>query len=154
MTNLKEKLRNIRYTLWRGAKIAFATYLIIQLGSHNGCFDSPRTKEARRYHNPQNPVKVVRRVGERWKDNSTLALVSSAVGGSGYNPRVIRDIEFDDGSKTRLDYRVLAWQPFVRWVNGKEFDPKPGEKYEVDKHNGLVRKMGSGNSRNRILNFL
>ena len=69
-----------------------------------------------------------------------LELAMSVFGGSGYNPRVVRIVEFEDGSTSYLNYRTMAHQPFMRWLKGKEFNPRVGERYEV-KDNKLVRKV-------------
>jgi hypothetical protein len=124
-----------------GVKVAIGGYIFFSLASHNGCLDSNRTKSARQLHDENNPTKVVANIEEEWKDNSTLAFVSSAMGGAGYNPRVIRRVTFEDGTQTTLDYRVLAHQPFRKWIAGEEFNPKVGDKYEVTKQNQLVREL-------------
>jgi hypothetical protein len=124
-----------------GAKCAILGYTVFFLASHNGFLDSNRTKQTRQLHNENNPKKVVASVKEEWKDNSTIALVSSMMGGGGYNPRVIRRVTFEDETQTTLDYRVMAHQPFRRWISGKEFNPQVGERYEVTNHNQLVRKV-------------
>jgi hypothetical protein len=124
-----------------GAKYAIGGYILFSLASHNGCLDSSRVKQARQLHNENNSTKVVANVEEEWRDNSTLELVSSAMGGAGYNPRVIRRVTFEDGTETTLDYRVLAHQPFRRWIAGEEFNPQVGDKYEVTKQNQLVREL-------------
>ncbi len=102
-------------------------YMIFSLGSHNGCLDSDRTGGALRHQNPSNPIKTVVSVEEEWSDNSALSMISGGV----YNPHVRREITFEDGSKAMLSYRTQAWQPIRRWLRGEEFNPKPGEKYEV-----------------------
>lgn len=48
----------------------------------------------------------------------------------GYNPKVIREVTFEDGTETNLEYRTLAWQPFRKWMREQEFNPQPGEKYD------------------------
>ena len=128
-------------TLKTGAKYAIGGYILFSLASHNGCLDSDRARLARRLHDDNNPVKIVKSVEEEWKDNSTLALVSSAMGGAGYNPRVIRKVTFEDGTQTTLDYRTMAHQPFRRWIGGEEFNPQVGETYEVTKNNQLIKKV-------------
>ena len=59
----------------------------------------------------------------------------------GYNPQVTRVVTFEDGSQTTLQYRALAWQPFMRWKNGDIFNPKPEEQYQVTSENSIVRKI-------------
>ncbi len=115
----------------------FAGYVIFSLGSHNGCIDSDRTKEAARHHKPENPVKTVVSVEEHWRDNSDFDFFASMMGGGGYNPHVTRRVVFDDGSQAILNYRTEAWKSMKRWLNGEEFDPKPGEKYEVVPEGGI-----------------
>lgn len=148
--SLSDKLKEFGWKvgdcLKTGAKatitLVVGGFVLYTLASSNGCLDSLRTKETRQYSNQKNPIKIVKGIEEEWKDNSAFALASSAIGGCGYNPRVIRKITFEDGTQTILDYRVLAWQPFMRWKNGEEFNPKVGEKYEVEKeYNTLLRKL-------------
>ncbi len=141
MKNLEELKHTTKEYLKTGAKCVFGALIAINLASHNGFYDSMRTKEALRYQDPTNPVKVVSKVKEKWKDDKIYSLALE-----GYNPRVIRTVTFNDGSQIKLDYRVLAWKPFMKWKNGEEFDPKPGERYELTKQNGLVRKVGDKNS--------
>ncbi|MFA5797907.1 MAG: hypothetical protein WC916_07805 [Candidatus Woesearchaeota archaeon] len=129
------------YVLKKGVKYGIGICIGFYLLSHNGFLDSDRTKQAEQLHNANNPTKVVASVNEKWSDNSMFALASSMIGGGGYNPRVIREVIFEDGSQTTLDYRVLAHQPFVRWMAGEEFNPKVGERYEVTKNNQLVRPI-------------
>jgi hypothetical protein len=142
---LKERIRDFGERagdiLKTGVKCAIGAYVILMLASHNGCLDSNRTKQARHLHEVNNLTKVVSSVEEKWKDNSTLAMVSCAFGGGGYNPRVIRGVTFEDGTQTILNYRVLAHQPLRKWISGEEFNPQVGEKYEVTKYNQLVRKI-------------
>ena len=117
-------------------------YAIFSLGSYNGCFDSDRTIEAAKHHDVGNPVKTIASVEEEWSDNSALAFASSMMGGGGYNPHVTRRIVFEDGSQGTISYRTLACQPIRKWLRGDEFDPKPGEKYEVFPSGQLlVRKV-------------
>ncbi|HLC57185.1 MAG TPA: hypothetical protein VJH95_01290 [Candidatus Nanoarchaeia archaeon] len=123
----------------RGACIAVLAYSVYSLFSHNGLLDSPRMKETGRYHSDENHVKTVANVRERWEDDNPGMINKITL--NGYNPKVIREIVFDDGSRARLEYRTLAWQPIMRWKNGEEFNPRPGEKYEVTPGNLIVRKM-------------
>lgn len=109
-------------------------FAISNLGDHNGLLDSPRTKQAAKY--AISGTKTVKAVEERWKDN---VIYGPAM--DGYNPLVIRDVTFEDGSTARLRYRTLAWQPFRGWLCGEEFDPKSNERYEVDAKNQLLRKV-------------
>ena len=138
-TNLSERISDF---LWRfGTRYVLPAYMLVFLASHNGCMDSYRTKSAaRNLQKPSNPIKTVAVVREEWRDNSEWAAFSAAMGGGGYNPRVIRRVIFKDGSITTLDYRVMAHQPFRRWISGEEFDPKPGEQYEVTRYNTIVAK--------------
>lgn len=110
--------------------------ILYNLASQNGILDSMRTKEARRYISSDNSIKTVANVEEKWKNYWSCTPMLDD-----YNPRVIRKVTFKDGSKTRLDYRILAWQPFVRWKNGEEFNPRPEEKYEVTSWNQIVRRV-------------
>lgn len=114
---------------------AIGGYVLFNFMSANGCLDSNRTREALRfYENRQgNVVKTVSNVEEEfdWGYNSSTWI----------NPRVTREVEFDDGTKTTLSYRTRAWQPFRRWINGEEFSPNVGEKYEVADNHQLVRKL-------------
>jgi hypothetical protein len=144
-TNLSERISNLwdntKSFLWKvGTRYVLPAYILVSLASHNGCMDSRRTKNARYLQKPSNPTKTVAIVTEEWRDNSEWAAFSAAMGGGGYNPRVIRTVIFDDGSTTTLDYRVMAHQPFRRWISGEEFDPKPGEKYEVTRYNTIAAK--------------
>ncbi len=149
---LKEKLSEIKDfagyaldstlgALWKiGTRVALPAYITIYmalyLGSQNGCLDSQRTKSAERYYRTcETSVKTVKQVSEEWRDNETSFLDIS-----GFNPQVIRTVEFEDGSKSVLSYRTMAHQPLVRWIRGEEFNPKPGEKYEVTSQGGIVRK--------------
>ena len=154
---LKERIeiksRNLwdstKRVLWKGTGVAVGGWILCGLLSHNGCVDSARTKNAMRNHRKNNPVKVVKDVKETWRDNSTMALIYSVFGGGGYNPQVIRMITFEDGSKTHLNYRTMAHQPFMRWLHGEEFNPQPGEIYEINEYtnvlgqriNSLVQKI-------------
>ena len=113
------------------APLVLTGYVIFNLGSANGCFDSERAIEAAKRHDAENPIKTVASVEEKWYDNSALGYFSAMMGGAGYNPRVIRTVTFDDGSEASLDYRTAAWQPMRRSLAGKEFKPQPGEQYEV-----------------------
>ncbi len=119
------------------AGVAIGAAVIVNLSDGNGMLDSMRTKEAQRYHNSKHQTKKVTDVQESWRDTLILSPTMD-----GYNPQVTREVTFDDGSRTTLKYRTLAWQPFVRWINGEEFNPKPGETYEVAAGNRLVRKIG------------
>ncbi len=112
-------------------------YIIFALMDNNGCLDSDRTRETQWLHRLQGAqVKTVENVEERWRDDIFCSPMFD-----GYNPQVIREVIFDDGSQTTLSYRTLAWQPFMRWKNGEEFSPKVGERYEVTSRNQLVRKL-------------
>ena len=117
------------------AKYIIGGSILFNLMSANGCFDSNRTKEALRfYENRQrNVTKTVSDVEEEFDPcyNSSTWI----------NPRVTREVEFDDGTEITLSYRTHTWQPIRRWINGEEFSPKVGEKYEVTDHNQLVRKL-------------
>ncbi len=119
-------------TMGEVAKVAIGGLVLYSLLSHNGLLDSPRTKMASRLHNMDNSTKTVSYVDEKWSDNIPMM--------HGYNPRVIRNVNFDDGSQTTLSYRTMAWQPFMRWLGGEEFDPQVGERYEVS-HGQLVKKV-------------
>lgn len=114
---------------------AIGGYVLFNFMSANGCLDSNRTREALRfYENRQgNIVKTISNVEEGFDFgyNSSTWI----------NPRITREVEFDDGTETTLLYRIRAWQPFVKWINGEEFSPKVGEKYEVTSDNQLVRKL-------------
>ena len=145
--SLKDKLQNIGHEIVgfipKGIGILILGYACVNNVDHNGMNDSLRTKGARRYHNPENPIKTIRSVEETWEDNK-LYLSD----GTGYNPLAKRKIIFDDGSETTLRYRTLAWQPFRRWIAGEELNPQPGERYEVTsddtleyKSNSLVQKV-------------
>lgn len=129
-TSLKQKIRTIPKTV---GTMIIGGLILYNLASHNGKLDSLRSKEARKYHNSTNPIKIIENVEETWKDDWSLSPMLD-----GYNPRVIRKITFQDGSKTKLDYRTHAWQPFMKWRNGDEFNPKPNEKYEVTPWNQIV----------------
>jgi hypothetical protein len=139
---LREKIADLREKACdffkAGVKLAFTGYITFSLLSHNGCLDSQRTEQAKSLHNTNNQTKVVTRIGEEWKDNSKYLL---AMGGNGYNPRVIRTIIFEDGTQSIVDYRTLAHQPITRWLKGEEFNPQAGEKYEVTKYNELVKRV-------------
>jgi hypothetical protein len=136
--NLRDRAGNI---LGTGVKYIIGGCILFSLASHNGLLDSNRTKQTEQLYDKNNPTKVVSGVEEEWRDNSPFSLASSIAGGAGYNPRVIRKVTFEDSSQTTLDYRVLAHQPFRRWIRGDEFNPQVGEMYEVTKHNQFVRKV-------------
>ena len=110
--------------------VVYSAYTIL---SHNGLFDSRRTKEAIRDYNANNPIKTVKNVQEEWSDNKFYAPMMD-----GYNPRVLRTVKFEDGTQTTLDYRVYAWPLVKKIVSGETFNPKPGEKYQVNKNNNLI----------------
>jgi len=124
-------------TTKKAIPILLGSYIYFSLLSHNGCMDSDREERAARKHHINNPIRTVESVEETWKDNNPYCFIS----GAGYNPRVIRNITFEDGSTTRLDYRTAAHQPYRRWLRGNEFNPKPNERFEVDPNNRLVRKV-------------
>ena len=136
---LSDKLKESRFLageVLKGAvSIAIVVFTLYDIASHNGKFDSMRTKEAIEHHNPNNTIKTVANVEEKWKDDIMYSLTLD-----GYNPQVSRKVTFKDGSQTKLTYRTLAWQPFMSWKNGNEFDPKQGERYEVTPHNSIVAK--------------
>lgn len=132
---LDHAIEGTKLVLKLGGTAFLAVYLPLTLASHNGLLDSDRTDEAEEKHAENNPIKTVKTVEEQWEDCFITPY------GDSFNPRVIRTVTFKDGSGTELDYRTLAWQPFMRWKNGDEFDPKPGEKYEVTSGNGLVKKV-------------
>ena len=138
--SLSDRLREFRWKvgdyLKTGAKVAVGGLILYSLASHNGMLDSNRTREAREYNNASNPIKTVATVKERWEDNVVYSPTLD-----GYNPKVIREVTFEDGSETRLAYRTLAWQPFRKWLRGEEFNPQPSEKYEVTSRNMIVRKV-------------
>ena len=145
--SLKDKLKNIGNEIVgfipKGIGILALGYAFVTCADQNGINDSLRTKVARKYHNPENPIKVVRNVGETWSDNKLYV-----PDGTGFNPLVKRRVIFEDGSETNLRYRTLAWSPFKRWLAGEEFNPQPGEKYEVTtndnweyRSNSLVQKV-------------
>ena len=117
------------------AKYAIGGYFLFNLMSANGCFDSNRTREALRfYENRQgNVTRIVSNVEEEVDPgyNSSTWI----------NPRVTREVEFDDGTKIILSYRTQTWQSIRKLINGEEFSPKVGERYEVTDHNQLVRKL-------------
>jgi len=143
MTNsLKDKLRNIGNSaigfIPKGLIVLGLGYAFVTCADHNGMNDSLRTKTARRYHNPENPIKTVRNVEENWKDNRLHSL-----DGTGFNPLVKRRVIFEDGSETNLRYRTLAWQPFRRWMIGEEFNPQQGEKYEVTRNDSSEYRINS-----------
>lgn len=131
---LREPSWEVGDYLKTGAKVVVGVLILYSLASHNGMLDSHRTKEARRLE-PQ-ATKNVATVEETRKDNVVYSLTLD-----GYNPKVIREVMFEDGTETRLEYKTLAWQPFNRWANGEEFNPQPGEKYEVTSQNMIVRKV-------------
>ncbi|MBW3014501.1 hypothetical protein KY335_04665 [Candidatus Woesearchaeota archaeon] len=128
-------IEGIKPILQVGGTIFFALYIPYTLASHNGLLDSDRTKEAEEMHDESNPIKTVKTVEEKWRDHILTPY------GDGFNPRVIRTVTFADGTETKLDYRVMAWQPFMKWKNGYEFNPQAGEKYEVTSGNELVKKV-------------
>jgi len=138
--SLSDRLREFRWKvgdyLKTGAKVAVGGLIFYSLASHNGMLDSNRTREARGYSNASNPIKTVATVKERLEDNVVYSPTLD-----GYNPKVIREVTFEDGSETRLEYRTLAWQPFRKWLGGEEFNPHPSEKYEVTSRNMIVRKV-------------
>ena len=135
LSGLKERVGDILKT---GAKVVaggvVGGYILFSLASHNGMLDSARTKEARQLRGEQ--VKTVATVDEEWKDTQVYSPTMD-----GYNPQVIREVTFEDGSQTTLKYRTLAWQPFMKWKNGEQFEPKQGEQYEVTSANIIVRKV-------------
>lgn len=138
---LTSKVRRIGLTIadafgpGKLVKYAIGTYILFNVASGNGCFDANRTKEAlRSYANHQgNVVKIVSNVEEKLD----MGYNSS----TWINPKVTREIDFDDRTETTLSYRTHVWQPLRKWVNGEEFSPKVGEKYEVTDHNQLVRRV-------------
>jgi len=118
------------------AKLLVGSLILGSLASHNGCLDSYRTNQTKRFEDPANPVKRVTDVVETWKDNN--------VGYSGlerYNPLVIRAVTFHDGTKTTLNYRTVAHQSIRRWMSGDEFNPQVGSLYEVTPANMFVREL-------------
>lgn len=117
-----------------GAKVAVECLILYTLFSQNGMLDSNRTKEAGRLHGEA--TKTVATVEETWKDDVIYSPMLD-----GYNPKVIREVTFEDGSKTKLEYRTLAWQPFMKLKNGEEFYIKAGKKYEVTSSNMIVREV-------------
>jgi len=131
LSGLKERVGDILKT---GAKVIGGVYILFNLASHNGILDSARTKEVRQLRGEQ--IKTVATVDEEWKDTQIYSLTMD-----GYNPQVIREVTFEDGSQTTLKYRTLAWQPFMKWKNGEQFEPKQGEQYEVTSANTIVRKV-------------
>lgn len=136
--SLSERLREfqwkVRGFLQSGAKTVAGGFMLYTIASHNGCLDSYRIKEARGLQGEA--TKTVATVDETWKDDGVYTPTLD-----GYNPKVIREVRFDDGTETTLGYRTLAWQPFRKWLRGEEFDPQPGEKYEVTSNNMIVRKV-------------
>ena len=142
MESNKEFKRKLKKGLKTGLKGIVAGLIIGITADHNGCMDSYRTEQARYFlSNPENPIKTIASVEEKWKNNSPLEFFSSATGGVGYNPLIIRTVTFEDQSQTKLRYRTLAWQPFRKWISGEDFNPQIGERYEVDSHNRIVRKV-------------
>jgi len=91
--NLKQKI---------GAVIV-GGLIVYSLASQNGKLDSMRTKEAKRYISRSTIIKTVSGVEEKWRNHWTCTPMLD-----GYNPRVIRNVIFEDRSKTRLSYRTLA----------------------------------------------
>ncbi|MBW3014881.1 hypothetical protein KY330_00505 [Candidatus Woesearchaeota archaeon] len=126
--------QDVNYYLKDLALAGIGCYFFFSLFSHNGCFDSLRTKDAMQYRSKDNLVKVVESVEEEWKDNEQYMVLD------GYNPKVIRKVKFKDGSDTWLSYRTMAHQPYMKWLHGDEFDPKVGERYEV-RGRVIVRKV-------------
>ena len=114
-------------------KFSILGYLAFQLGSTNGVFDSLRTKDGEDLADPSDPIKTVSSVVETWKDT-----VPYSPDGTGFNPRVIREISFEDGTHITLDYRVLVWQPLRKWIHGEEFNPQVGQKYEISPRYGFI----------------
>ncbi len=117
----------------RATFVLLGLYACAKTIDGNGLGDSMRTKSANDYHNKSNPVKVVAKVEEEWNDNTIYSPDMT-----GFNPVVDRTITFEDGTKTSLHYRTLAWQPFKEWVSGEEFKPQVGERYEVTS-GGILR---------------
>ena len=117
------------------AKYAIGGYILFNLMSAHSCFDSNRIKEALRFceNRHGNVTKTVSNVEEEFDPgyNSSTWI----------NPKVTREVRFEDGTEITLSYRTHTWQPIRRWINGEEFSPKAGEKYEVTDHNQLVRKL-------------
>jgi len=132
MSELSDKVKGFAKF---SAVVVIGGVALFNLLDHNGKLDSMRTKEARKYHGSGTP-KTVASVEERWRDTLFLSPTMD-----GYNPQVTREVTFDDGSTATLRYRTLAWQPFMRWRNGEEFNPKPGETYEVTSGNKFVRMV-------------
>ncbi len=126
-------------------RLALKKLIVIAAGGYilgttlyaNGCMDSERTGSAERIlHDDSNLVKAVKSVSEEW---SGIDMLSPTL--DGYNPCVKRTVIFEDESRTTLVYHTLAWEPFKTWLNGRQFKPKVGEKYEVTGLNSLVRKI-------------
>jgi hypothetical protein len=117
------------------AKCSIIGLLLYNFGSENGCFDSERAEDALRNfaHRKDNVVKTVVGVTEETDPGYNSA--------TWMNPMVTREVEFDDGTEITLRYRTHAWMPMRRWINGDEFSPEVGERYEVTKRNQFVRRM-------------
>ena len=131
-----DKLEDAGKILEAGIISLVGLVTLYSLADQTGLLDSMRTVEARRFANPLNTVKKIARVEEEWKDNRAYTPTFD-----GYNPKVIRTVTFEDGSQTILQYRMAAWQPFRRWLNGNEFNPLPEEHYEVASDNTIVKKI-------------
>ena len=137
LTEIIEKLKEkSAIIIKKGALFGLGAYLLFHLTSNNGLLDSNRTKETGYLNKPSNQVKQVVHVDEEWRDNKIYSLDLT-----GYNPKVIRHVQFSDGTETTLNYRTLAWQPFRKWMSGEEFEPKKGEQYEVTQNNAIVKKI-------------
>jgi len=135
---LSEKLGRLKKRIGDGlrfgATVAVGGLIFYSLATHNGFLDSNRTKETEILKATK--VKTVKNVEEKWTDNTVYSPTLD-----GYNPKVIRKVTFEDDSNTTLSYRTLAWQPFMKWKNGEEFNPQPGEKYAVSSDNSIVRRL-------------
>jgi len=115
-------------------KYAVCGYILFNLLSDNGFLDSERSKESMRYENQQgNVMKTVVDVTETMNPcyNSSTWI----------NPKVTREVLFDDGTETELSYRTHTWFQLRNRLYGEEFVPRIGEQYEVTSNNNLVRKL-------------
>ena len=131
-------LEGSAYLLKRAVMLTAGAYVIGATLAGNGCMDSGRTRLSAKLHDSSNPIKAVKSVSEEWTGTEVATPTMD-----GYNPRVKRNVVFEDGSKTTLLYHTLAWEPFRTWMGGEKFEPKPGEQYEVTTSNELVRKVRS-----------
>lgn len=131
------RIHNIPNKIWDGiykeAKMSLLGTVIFTNLGYNGCLDSERTRTTGTPNERDNVIKTVEGVAEDLNPgyNSSTWI----------NPQVTREIVFNDGSQRTLQYRTRSWQPFRRWIFGEEFNPQPGEHYEVTKDNTFVRKV-------------